>query len=201
MTGLIFALALCICIVLVPLVQDTSYTLTAILFTIMGFALYGPHMLFAVGCLDVTHKDAAGSITGFRGLFSYVGAAMAGVPVIMVKNSWAWSGVYIYAVIAILLTTLSLALLSGCIGYNILATAAKRGCRQSLSETVIHRHKVTTSVFGITVVVAFEIFIAHVQNARTQFNVFVACHAAPVSQTTYPPGVFAVALSARLRPV
>lgn len=85
MTGLIFALALCICIVLVPLVQDTSYTLTAILFTIMGFALYGPHMLFAVGCLDVTHKDAAGSITGFRGLFSYVGAAMAGVPVIMVK--------------------------------------------------------------------------------------------------------------------
>lgn len=44
MTGLIFALALCICIVLVPLVQDTSYTLTAILFTIMGFALYGPHM-------------------------------------------------------------------------------------------------------------------------------------------------------------
>lgn len=60
----------------------------------------------------MTHKDAAGSITGFRGLFSYVGAAMAGVPVIMVKNSWAWSGVYIYAVIAILLTTLSLALLS-----------------------------------------------------------------------------------------
>ncbi|ECS6564039.1 MFS transporter [Salmonella enterica] len=54
----------------------------------------------------------ANSITGFRGLFSYVGAAMAGVPVIMVKNSWAWSGVYIYALIAILLTTLSLALLS-----------------------------------------------------------------------------------------
>ncbi|WP_273954207.1 MFS transporter, partial [Escherichia coli] len=74
MTGLMFAIALCICIVLVPLVQDVSYTLTAILFTIMGFALYGPHMLFAVGCLDVTHKDAAGSITGFRGLFSYLGA-------------------------------------------------------------------------------------------------------------------------------
>ena len=107
-----FAIALCICIVLVPLEQDVSYTLTAILFTIMGFALYGPHMLFAVGCLDVTHKDAAGSITGFRGLFSYVGAAMAGLPVIMVKNSWEWSGVYIYAVITILLTTFSLALLA-----------------------------------------------------------------------------------------
>lgn len=112
MTGLMFAIALCICIVLVPLVQDVSYTLTAILFTIMGFALYGPHMLFAVGCLNVTHKDAAGSITGFRGLFSYLGAAMAGLPVIMVKNSWEWSGVYIYAVITILLTTFSLALLA-----------------------------------------------------------------------------------------
>ena len=112
MTGLIFALMLCVCITLIPLVQDTSYTITAILFTIMGFALYGPHMLFAVGCLDVTHKDAAGSITGFRGLFSYVGAALAGVPVILVKNSWEWSGVYLYAVIAILLTTLSLALLA-----------------------------------------------------------------------------------------
>lgn len=77
-----------------------------------GLRLIRTAYAFAVGCLDVTHKDAAGSITGFRGLFSYVGAAMAGVPVIMVKNSWAWSGVYIYAVIAILLTTLSLALLS-----------------------------------------------------------------------------------------
>ncbi|ELC1731861.1 transcriptional regulator [Salmonella enterica] len=45
-------------------------------------------------------------------MFSYVGAAMAGVLVIMVKNSWAWSDVYMYALIAILLTTLSLALLS-----------------------------------------------------------------------------------------
>ncbi len=126
---------------------------------------------------------------------------MAGVPVIMVKNSWAWSGVYIYALIAILLTTLSLALLSCCIGYNILATAAKRGCRQSLSETVIHRHKVTTSVFGITVVVAFEIFIAYVQNARTQFNVFrrLPCRAGIPDHV--PARRFAVALSARLRPV
>ncbi|MBE6432611.1 MAG: MFS transporter [Escherichia coli] len=45
-------------------------------------------------------------------MFSYLGAAMAGLPVIMVKNSWEWSGVYIYAVITILLTTFSLALLA-----------------------------------------------------------------------------------------
>lgn len=112
MTGLMFALMLCVSIVLVPIVQDSSYVLTAFLFTIMGFALYGPHMLFAVGCLDVTHKDAAGSITGFRGLFSYVGAALAGVPVVMIKNVWAWDGVYMYALISILITTLSLAILA-----------------------------------------------------------------------------------------
>lgn len=112
MTGLMFALMLCVSIVLVPIVQDSSYILTACLFTIMGFALYGPHMLFAVGCLDVTHKDAAGSITGFRGLFSYVGAALAGVPVVMIKNVWQWDGVYMYALISILITTLSLAILA-----------------------------------------------------------------------------------------
>lgn len=77
-----------------------------------GFRPVRAAYAFAVGCLDVTHKDAAGSITGFRGLFSYVGAALAGVPVILVKNNWEWSGVYLYAVLAILLTTLSLALLA-----------------------------------------------------------------------------------------
>ncbi|QUJ09064.1 hypothetical protein KCP77_10605 [Salmonella enterica subsp. enterica] len=42
---LIFALALCICIVPKPLVQDTLHNSPLSLFTIMGFALYGPHML------------------------------------------------------------------------------------------------------------------------------------------------------------
>ncbi|QUJ07299.1 hypothetical protein KCP70_02105 [Salmonella enterica subsp. enterica] len=57
MTGLIFALALCICIVLVPLVQDTS-TISPHLCHHHVSALYGPHMLLAVGLPDVTHKDA-----------------------------------------------------------------------------------------------------------------------------------------------
>lgn len=114
MTGLMFALMLCASIILVPVVQDSSYLLTAFLFAVMGFALYGPHMLFAVGCLDVTHKDAAGSITGFRGLFSYVGAALAGVPVVLLKNVWQWEGIYFYAVISIAITTLSLVILAKC---------------------------------------------------------------------------------------
>ncbi|ENE8569172.1 MFS transporter [Salmonella enterica] len=114
MTGLMFALVMCICIILIPVVQESSYLITAALFCILGFALYGPHMLFAVGCLDVTHKDAAGSVTGFRGLFSYVGAALAGFPVIVIKHSFDWTGVFFYALCAIIVCTLSLIVLAKC---------------------------------------------------------------------------------------
>ncbi|PSU33180.1 MFS transporter [Photobacterium lutimaris] len=112
MTGLMFAIALCVSLALVPMVQGLSYMYTAVLFGIIGFALYGPHMLFAVGCLDVTHKDASGSVTGFRGLFSYLGAALAGVPVVMIKSSFDWDGVFVYALGSIIVMTVCLAILS-----------------------------------------------------------------------------------------
>ncbi|WP_179946775.1 MFS transporter [Salmonella enterica] len=90
MTGLIFALALCMHR---AGAAGSGYLLHPHRDSVHhhGLRLIRTAYAFCVGCLDVTHKDAAGSITGFRGLFSYVGAAMAGVPVIMVKNSWAWS--------------------------------------------------------------------------------------------------------------
>lgn len=112
MTGFLFGILLIICLILLTVFQNNSYYITAWLFGIIGFALYGPHMLFAVGCLDVTHKNAAGSVTGFRGMFSYVGAALAGFPVIMIKNSWNWSGVFIYAFAAVIVMTFCLALLA-----------------------------------------------------------------------------------------
>lgn len=113
MTGLVFGVTLSMAILLLPLAQQASQALTVFLFTLIGFALYGPHMLFAVGCLDVTHKDAAGSVTGFCGLFSYVGAAMSGVPVVMVRSSFEWDGVFFYyAAGSIMVMTLCLAILA-----------------------------------------------------------------------------------------
>lgn len=112
MTGFLFGVMLCISLAFVPIAQGYSYHLTAALFGIIGFSLYGPHMLFAVGCLDVTHKDAAGSVTGFRGLFSYIGAAMAGTPVVIIRNHFDWDGVFVYAFGSIVIMTICLAILS-----------------------------------------------------------------------------------------
>ena len=112
MTGLLFGIALCLLMLLVVVFQDSSYTITASLFGVMGFALYGPHMLFAVGCLEVTHKEAAGSVTGFRGMFSYIGAALTGAPVVAIRSHWAWEGVFVYAFVSVLVMTICLAFLA-----------------------------------------------------------------------------------------
>ncbi len=73
--------------------------------------------------------------------------------------------------------------------YNIPGDSGKTRLSPVLSETVIHRGRQRRPLRYVTVVVAFEIFIAHVQNARTQFNVFrrLPCRAGPRPRTRPVP--------------
>ena len=52
--------------------------------------VFGPHMLVGIAAAEHAHPDAAGTATGFLGLFGYVGAALSGYPLaaLIQKSGW-----------------------------------------------------------------------------------------------------------------
>lgn len=76
-----------------------------------GFFIFGPQMLIGVACAEMSHKNAAGTATGFAGCFSYLGAAFAGGPLGLLIEKWGWNVFFIACLIsglvaAIILTPL-----------------------------------------------------------------------------------------------
>jgi MFS transporter, OPA family, sugar phosphate sensor protein UhpC len=51
-------------------------------------------MLIGLAATEYSHKDAAGTVTGFLGLFAYLGAALAGWPLAVVMQHYGWWGFF-----------------------------------------------------------------------------------------------------------
>lgn len=67
----------------------------SLLLFLIGFFVFGPQMLIGVAAAELTHKKAAGTATGFTGIFSYAGAAAAGAPLGKLMQSWGWGGFFL----------------------------------------------------------------------------------------------------------
>ncbi len=74
--------------------QNTRFVGSILMF-MMGFFIFGPQMLIGVAAAELSHKNAAGTATGFIGWIAYVGAACAGYPLGKVAHEWGWSGFFI----------------------------------------------------------------------------------------------------------
>ncbi|KPK31875.1 MAG: MFS transporter [Chlamydiae bacterium SM23_39] len=61
-----------------------------ILLTLIGFFVFGPQMLMGIVAAESSHKKAAGTATGFIGVFGYVGATAAGGPLGKIIEKWGW---------------------------------------------------------------------------------------------------------------
>jgi OPA family sugar phosphate sensor protein UhpC-like MFS transporter len=66
----------------------------AIMFMI-GFLIFGPQMLIGMAAVELSHKKAAGSATGFVGFVAYLGAASAGYPLGKMTQEFGWEGFFI----------------------------------------------------------------------------------------------------------
>ena len=62
---------------------------------IIGFLIFGPQMLTGIAAAEFTHKQAAGTSTGFAGCFSYIGAAVTGWPLGYIIQDFGWFGFFI----------------------------------------------------------------------------------------------------------
>ncbi|HRW58375.1 MAG TPA: MFS transporter family glucose-6-phosphate receptor UhpC [Chlamydiales bacterium] len=86
-----------------------NFLFDAIIIFSVGFFIFGPQMLIGVAAAELSHKNAAGTATGFAGTFAYAGAAMAGGPLGAMMDAWGWEGFFIILAIC---ATVALLLLS-----------------------------------------------------------------------------------------
>ncbi|CNC48417.1 putative transporter protein [Yersinia enterocolitica] len=91
---LLFALGLFLTMTALWLAPVHNYPLLSVTFFSIGFFVFGPQMLIGLAATEYTHKDAAGTVTGFLGLFAYLGAALAGWPLAQVLQHYGWQGFF-----------------------------------------------------------------------------------------------------------
>lgn len=91
---LLFSLGLFLSVTAIWLVPIHHYALLAVNFFSIGFFVFGPQMLIGLAATEYAHKEAAGTVTGFLGLFAYLGAALAGWPLAQWMQFYGWSGFF-----------------------------------------------------------------------------------------------------------
>ena len=105
---LLFTLGLIVAVAALWLSPVHHYALLAVSFFAIGFFVFGPQMLIGLAAVECGHKGAAGSITGFLGLFAYLGAALAGWPLSKLIEHYGWPGMFATLFIAAMLMGLLL---------------------------------------------------------------------------------------------
>jgi len=62
--------------------------------SMIGFFLYGPQMLIGLTGVELAHKNAASSATGFLGWIAYIGAGVAGYPLTILVKKFGWDSFF-----------------------------------------------------------------------------------------------------------
>jgi len=78
---------------LLPLIflHQTSMPIYLICSFLAGFFIFGPQMLIGIAAAELSHREAAGTSTGFIAIFAYLGAAFSGLPIGYIIQHWDWS--------------------------------------------------------------------------------------------------------------
>lgn len=100
----IFALGVLLASIIFLWEPSSSYIVLTACFFFIGFFIFGPQMLLGMAAAEHSDKEAAGAATGFIGLFSYAGAALAGYPIAKIVEYYQWSGFFIVITISAAIT-------------------------------------------------------------------------------------------------
>ncbi len=80
---------------------------SAVMF-IVGFCIFGPQMLIGVAAVEMVHKKAAATASGFAGYIAYMGAAVAGYPLGKVTQDMGWDGYFWFMAVCCVISVLLL---------------------------------------------------------------------------------------------
>lgn len=76
-------------------IPSIGLTMLSVVMFFFGFFIFGPQMLIGMAAAESVDKEAAGTATGFAGLFAYLGAACAGWPTGWMIQNFGWSGFFV----------------------------------------------------------------------------------------------------------
>ncbi len=105
---LIFALGITASVAALWLTPISQIWFIAGCFFCIGFFVFGPQMMIGMAAAECSRKDLAGTATGFVGLFSYLGAALASYPMSLALTAWGWDGYFRLITAAAILVSLQL---------------------------------------------------------------------------------------------
>lgn len=100
----IFAVGVFLSVLFLWLQPSATYISQAACFFALGFFIFGPQMLLGMAATECSHKGAPGAATGFIGLFSYVGAALAGYPIAKTLELFQWDGFFMVVISSAIIT-------------------------------------------------------------------------------------------------
>jgi MFS transporter, OPA family, sugar phosphate sensor protein UhpC len=117
-TNVLFSLGVLLVILAFCVVTENNSFLHASLMFGSGFFIFGPQMLIGTAAAELSHRESAGTATGFVGLFAYIGAALSGYPVGAIIHHFGWHGFFLFLAGCGVLSILLLLPLWGAAGYK-----------------------------------------------------------------------------------
>jgi OPA family sugar phosphate sensor protein UhpC-like MFS transporter len=106
--NVLYALGIVFSIVAFWKIPGASVWLHSAAVFMIGFLVFGPQMLIGMAAAELSHRDAAGTSTGFLGLFGYLGAALSGAPIGYIIQRFTWQGFFVTTMVCSLLSILFL---------------------------------------------------------------------------------------------
>ena len=101
--SVMFMILLIVAVGLLFFVPPGQRMIMGLVFTAMGFFVYGPQMLIAVAAADFATKVASASAVGLTGLLGYLGATLCGVGTGVLVDRYGWNGaLWLYGVSAVI---------------------------------------------------------------------------------------------------
>ena len=87
---ILFCIGTLVALIIMSQLRSHIFIINSSCFFLIGFMIFGPHMLIGMAAAEHAHPDAAGTATGFLGLFGYIGAALSGYPLaaLIQKSGW-----------------------------------------------------------------------------------------------------------------
>ena len=77
-------------LIIMSQLKSNNFIINSSIIFLIGFMVFGPHMLVGIAAAEHAHPDAAGTATGFLGLFGYIGAALSGYPLAKLIQTSGW---------------------------------------------------------------------------------------------------------------
>lgn len=102
--NMIFSVGVLLAVLAFWMTPNAGFFVNATCLFSIGFLVFGPQMLIGLAAAELCHREAAGTATGFVGLFAYLGAALSGYPIGLVTQRWGWGGFFITIAVCALAT-------------------------------------------------------------------------------------------------